>query len=251
MKLFFAGSDGNERYNERLRKLGAKNRLESYFTLGQRAPSKGFEAHLLDSGGFSARMRGVEVDVHELARYINENDCRLVFNLDPPSVEETLRNQRTLEQETQAYVLPIYHLSDFRSREHRKLIDMYVERYPYIAIGGVAGEGSPVSLQHDLYRYVFSRTRDRVRVHGLGITSIDILKRYPWYSVDSTSWLSLARYGTSKRSRGVVGDMRARQRHYLDNAAYEAAYWMGVEKDITKLWAARGVVWNDFIPPKR
>jgi hypothetical protein len=29
----------------------------------------------------------------------------------------------------------------------------------------------------------------KVKVHGFGLTNIQLLFRYPWYSVDSTSWL--------------------------------------------------------------
>lgn len=35
----------------------------------------------------------------------------------------------------------------------------------------------------------------RVKWHGFGVTSFDILRRYPWYTADSTSWMRPGAYG--------------------------------------------------------
>jgi hypothetical protein len=35
----------------------------------------------------------------------------------------------------------------------------------------------------------------KVKIHGFGLTSIPLLVRYPWYSVDSTSWVMTGRFG--------------------------------------------------------
>ncbi|KKM63659.1 hypothetical protein LCGC14_1509190, partial [marine sediment metagenome] len=35
-----------------------------------------------------------------------------------------------------------------------------------------------------------------VKFHGFGVTSVRILLEYPWYSVDSASWVMFSRYGT-------------------------------------------------------
>ena len=37
----------------------------------------------------------------------------------------------------------------------------------------------------------------RVRVHGFGLTSLDLINRYPWYSVDSTRWIMQGAYGAA------------------------------------------------------
>ncbi len=35
----------------------------------------------------------------------------------------------------------------------------------------------------------------RVRVHGFGLTSLPLMKRYPWFSVDSSTWVQNAANG--------------------------------------------------------
>ncbi|MFA6041810.1 MAG: hypothetical protein WC733_09940, partial [Methylophilus sp.] len=83
--------------------------------------------------------------------------------------------------------------------ENKDLLKDFVKQgFDYIGIGGVAGEGSPIRLQHMFYGFIFHTLRADVKTHGLGITSEKLLTAYPWYSVDSTSWLSFARYGNSK-----------------------------------------------------
>jgi hypothetical protein len=37
----------------------------------------------------------------------------------------------------------------------------------------------------------------KVKVHGFGLTTPDLLFRYPWYSVDSGTWWRVSRYGGS------------------------------------------------------
>lgn len=36
----------------------------------------------------------------------------------------------------------------------------------------------------------------RVKLHGFGLTTMKLLLRYPWYSVDSTSWMMTSNMGS-------------------------------------------------------
>lgn len=241
MILHFAGSDGAEKYNQILTDVGATGRLESYYTLKDKAPSKDGFKLLLDSGGFVARTKGKTVSVHQLSRYINKHQLKYAFNLDTNDVKETLENQKFLESNCECYIIPIYHLSDYLNE--RELLQDFL-KYPYIAIGGVAGEGSAIKLQHEFYKYVFRHTADRVAVHGLGITSKRILELYPFYSVDSTSWLSAARFGNvSTTENKYLIEYYKKKVHYLINTKREAEQWVRVQHYITQLWIKRGVTW--------
>lgn len=65
----------------------------------------------------------------------------------------------------------------------------YAKKYPYVGIN------------NDLYRhaakfYTLAKTH-RTRIHGFGWTSIPMLKRYPFFSCDSTTWLSGEKFGVS------------------------------------------------------
>lgn len=245
MLIHFAGADNAPKYNEILLEKGATSRLESYWSLKSKAPSADFKTLLVDSGGFVARTKGVVISPAKFAAYLNEHKVQLAFNLDTNDVPETLANQKYLEEHSSTYIIPVYHLSDYL--ENRELLHDFTRDYPYISVGGVAGEGSSTSLQEEFYKYVFYHTRDTVRVHGLGITAKPMLQRFPWYSVDSTSWLSAARFGNTRTTDcDMVAAFYAKHRHYLDNTAREVEWWVILEEFVTNLWTKRGVIWEPF-----
>lgn len=247
MNIFFAGSDASPKYNVMLKANGVTNRLESYFALSKTEPSaKDFDRYLLDSGGYSARVRGITISVAEYAAYINKFKIKYAFNLDTNSVPETLANQKYLEENTKAYIIPIYHLSDWLDPKYRSLLERYIEKYPYIGLGGSAG----VSINNDMRKkfldFCFSHTKAKTKVHGLGMTSNWMLERYPYYSVDSTSWQQIARFGGSKVHSNDMAKVKARKRHYMENLPPEVQYWVNLEESMTRLWKNRGVVWEEI-----
>ena len=163
--------------------------------------------------------------------------------MDTNDVNETLRNQSYLEKyATGCYIIPIYHLSDYMSC--RELIESFLH-YPYISIGGIVGAKDGKEYKDEFYSYTFARTTNKVKVHGLGITSSKELNRYPFYSVDSTSWLSSARYGRSQVIKNKTLDAyRTKNRHYLDRTVEEIRHWLNIEKKYTDIWRSRGIIWE-------
>lgn len=245
MRIHFAGADSNQRYNDLLHRAKAGNRLESFYSLGGKAPSEGFERNLLDSGGFVARTKNIVISVKMYAEFINRWNVKYAFNLDTNDVAETLRNQEFLIKACPGcYIIPIYHMSDWL--EGNDLLTRFMaENHPYIAVGGVAGGRKNADTQAMFYNHVFKHTRDKIKVHGLGITSRPMLQRYPWYSVDSTSWLSTARYGNSISTDMHMTKMKAKKRHYLENTEEEVQRWLEVNRQMNLLWSKRGVNWTD------
>jgi len=87
---------------------------------------------------------------------------------------------------------------------YRANIDIWLRRYieegyPLIGLGGLVG-----SITDDNCRAWIDRCFDFicqgnghpiVKIHGFGVTSHEYLLRYPWYSVDSTTWVKHAAYG--------------------------------------------------------
>jgi len=78
-------------------------------------------------------------------------------------------------------------------------LEWYIANYDYITIGGMVPISTP-QLIHWLDR-LWERHlcdgagRPKVRVHGFGLTSLPLMKRYPWYSVDSSTWVQWAANG--------------------------------------------------------
>jgi hypothetical protein len=72
--------------------------------------------------------------------------------------------------------------------------------YPYILLGGLVAKDRN-KVKRDLDRIFESHLTDssgqvRCKLHGFGLTQLDMMIRYPWHSVDSTSWVNTAAYGS-------------------------------------------------------
>lgn len=247
MLIFFAGAEGEE-FKEILNRAGAENVLQSFWGLRpNKAPRvEAFKNYLLDSGGFSARQHGVEIDVREYAEYLNRYKVKFAFNLDVLDLKQSLRNQDFLIKNTNTYIMPVYHGDEWINKETRDLLDYYIECFPYISLGGMAGKENKKSNLPRFLNYVFQRTRDKTMVHGLGMTSIPCLQKYPFFSVDSTSWICVNRFASSKVYSDKMVKVRLKNRTWKDHLEPEARYWIEVQDKMTRLWASRGIEWGEL-----
>lgn len=125
--------------------------------------------------------------------------------------------------------------------------------YDYIALGGLV----PYTQQKDKLRgwldrcfrvFVghYKKTGVMPKVHLLGVSQKWVLERYPVYSSDSSSWVRVLRFGGG-RAAGIkrvpkVSTLREANLHVL---RAEIKKYQRMERDATKLWANRGVSWND------
>jgi len=175
--------------------------LESYHYIGN-APNRQdlLREHscriFLDSGAFSAFTLGTSVDIQAYARFIVENkdivDVASVLD-GIGDAQLTLDNQHRLE-DLGATVLPCFHFG-----EDTKYLEHYLNNYDHITIGGMV----PISnsqlrpwLDHLWSTYLTdSAGWPLVKVHGFGLTAMDLVRRYPWYSVDSSSWVQSGAFG--------------------------------------------------------
>lgn len=65
----------------------------------------------------------------------------------------------------------------------------YCQNFDYIGIGR--------PCLPDIHKIVTLAKLNKNRIHGFAITSLVVLKPFPLFSVDSTTWLSGARYGST------------------------------------------------------
>lgn len=158
---------------------------------------KKVELLFLDSGAYSAHTQGVEINIQDYIEYIKNNidSISQYANLDViGNAEESYKNQLTMEE---AGLKPI---PCFHAGEPFEYLRRYLSgSYDYISLGGMVG-ASKVTLIPFLDRCweQICDTPDRLpkcKVHGFGITSAEIVSRYPWYSVDSTTWFRSAGLG--------------------------------------------------------
>lgn len=181
--------------------------LESYHYIGSQRYLDQMRADnaqvFLDSGAFSAYTLGVEIDLPTYCNYIKANMdlWRVEDGVVMASVLDgigdplkTYQNQLAMEQ-LGAKPLPCFHAG-----EDERYLEYYVQNYEYITLGGMVGSSTKqlcIWLDRMWERYLTDGSgRPRLKVHGFGITAIPIMERYPWYSVDSSSWIQSAAFGS-------------------------------------------------------
>lgn len=112
-----------------------------------------------------------------------------------PNPELTWRNQQHLESKGLTPVPVVHYTTDLKWLAH--YIDL---GYPIVALGGLVGSTSQDECRAWIDR-AFDMVCDapdrlpKVCIHGFGVTSYDLLLRYPWWSVDSTSWTKVGAFG--------------------------------------------------------
>jgi len=151
----------------------------------------------LDSGAYSAHTKGITIDIQEYIKFIKENKEHLTVyaNLDViGDADATLANQKIME-EAGLHPMPTFHAG-----EDIKHLESYLDqKYDYIALGGMVGATSNKLLPFldSCFKVICDKKgMPRTKIHGFGMTSFRLLRRYPWYSVDSTSWIMTSRMGS-------------------------------------------------------
>jgi hypothetical protein len=150
----------------------------------------------IDSGAFSAWSLGIKITIEEYITFIKRfNDAITVYaNLDViGNVEGTWRNQKIME-DAGLHPLPVYHIED-----PIEYLDKCLE-YDYFCLGGMAKGYSTHERTKFLDKCftIICNTKNHMplaKVHGFGVTGYSLITRYPWYSVDSTTWANFAAYG--------------------------------------------------------
>lgn len=152
----------------------------------------------LDSGAYSALTQGVSIDLQEYIQFIKKYEEHLevyaVLDVigDPKA---TYKNQLIME-EAGLKPLPCFHYG-----EDIQWLNRYLSKgYDYIALGGMVGKDSETHLGPWLDMLFSEHLTDSegmpiIKTHGFGMTSFNLMLRYPWYSVDSTSWIITGRNG--------------------------------------------------------
>lgn len=150
----------------------------------------------LDSGAFSADSQKAPINVWDYMAYINENfeyiSTYVVLDV-IGNAEETWKNQALMESEG-LNPLPVYHVEDPIECLYKCL------EYDYFALGGMAGgigHAARIAFLDKCFEIICDSKGNlpRSRIHGFGIMSPDLIVRYPFFSVDSSSWVAYTQYG--------------------------------------------------------
>lgn len=150
----------------------------------------------IDSGGFSAATQGVEINIDEYCEFLKKYDSLITVkaNLDViGNPEKTYEQQKYMESKG-VRPIPVFHTGEPISWLKR-YID---EGYDYIALGGMVPYARDKKKLVQWMSACFNEADKAGRpigYHGFGMTNWDLMRAYPWKSVDSSSWCSGFRYG--------------------------------------------------------
>ena len=150
----------------------------------------------LDSGAYSSYENNTTINLQDYINFIKEHESEIEVyaNLDDIGCpEKTWQNQKEMERQG-LNPIPVYHLN-----EDQKYLEMCM-KYPYFAVGGLASaKGASLTPFLDaVFRKLCTKESDYYpicKVHGFGIATPEIINRYPFYSIDSTSWVAYGKFG--------------------------------------------------------
>lgn len=166
----------------------------------------------LDSGAFSAWTQGTEVNIDDYAEFALENLDRVeaIANLDviPGKPFQRLTDQHIEDSAARGWENYEYLISKgipkdkllhiFHQGEDFSWLEKMVKTMPYIGLspGNDKSTDEKVMWLDECMKYVCDKDgMPKVKFHGFAVTAHRLLLRYPWYSVDSTTWVIHGRLG--------------------------------------------------------
>ncbi len=195
------------------------------------------EEFILDSGAFTfMHNANRKFDAWEFAEryaaFINEYQIEHYIEIDVDTIigyKEVLKIRAYLERTTNRQCMPVWHV--WRGKDN--LMQMFDE-YEYACLGGMVSNvgGGALTPKVKMVPHIIRLAHQRnCKLHGLGFTKLDWLEKVRFDSVDSSSWLSGARYGHLYNFNGRTIKQTKRPKntktvHYKHLDAHNLCEWM-------------------------
>ncbi len=140
-------------------------------------------------------------------KFVKKNDKYLYAYVNMDMINNAEGSYKSLKymEKRGCHPLPVFHLGN-----DTEWLERYVkEGYKFICIGGIT-PNPYTTLKPVLDRIWKNILTDGqgmpiVKVHGLACTAYQLLIRYPWYSVDSATWIKLGAWGGIYVPRKIGG----------------------------------------------
>lgn len=164
------------------------------------------------------------------------------------AIAESLANGDAM-REAGLKITEVFHV--FEPLDHLELLLERRQPGEVLGLGGMVGRSRGLKQQFCDAAFAFVRDwsggwEELVPLHGLGIEVMrPIAARYPWASVDASSWVAPGKFGYGVARNGKLlrmGDQTNRHpsaRHLALVRVLEG--WLAREAALTRLWHDRGV----------
>lgn len=228
--LYFA-SVGNINADNLFNELGCnrlfawieKSSLKRWVSISNNLESKLF----IDSGAYSAHSKGLEISIDNYIEFLNNNDEAITVMAELDKIPGELNKAKTFEQRKEApkiswenylymkdkvqsrdKLLPIFH----QGEDFKWLKNMLYYTHPdgtHIKYIGISPQNDISATQKEpfiqkCFDIIKNSPNPDVKTHAFGMTSLELLERYPFTSADSTSWKLCAAFGSIMTDYGVI-----------------------------------------------
>jgi hypothetical protein len=176
---------------------------------------------MLDSGAFSAWYHSDSIDLDAYIAFVKEHQSKFysIVALDVIPGNNARMAKTTADIEAAAIqshknfakmrragidAIPVFHMGE----DWSWLDKMIADKIPYIGISPYmkATQVNIIKWLDQVYTRIGEKDGSPVcKTHGFGVTGHQLVRRYPWFSVDSTSWALSAGYGNILMPRFQVG----------------------------------------------
>jgi hypothetical protein len=206
----------------------------------------------VDSGAFSAFTQSKAIDLTDYMNWITSNKFTTYASLDviyDPA--QTMQNLRIMESNGLKPIPTFHYGSDLT------ILEALNDEYSYIAFGGLVPLAKDkrrlMEWLDNCFAIVIDNIRSgKIKIHGFGVLADDMLKRYPFYSVDGTSWIQGGKFGETvqykdgklRRQSNAVTEARRLKRDYKEMNMLAIEEYKKLERFMTNLWAERGIIYE-------
>lgn len=192
----------------------------------------------IDSGAFSAHTLNKTVDVDEYIDYLNVVDDYVYCFAQVDHIPGKFRQPKTPQQLAEApelswqnylymkdrvkskhKLLPIFH----QGEDYKWLKNMldYTDNDGHIQYIGISPANDLTTQRkkvfiNNCFDIISKSSNPNVKTHAFGMTSLDVLEMYPFYSADSTSWIMTGAMGNIMTPYGLV-DVSVKNKYKPDN----------------------------------
>ena len=164
--------------------------------------------YILDSGAYSSYKIGAIIDIDEYCDFIRKYEKIIDYYIVLDVIGSDVKSYENLlyMQAKGLNPLPVFHQGD-----DFKYLEKFTDgSYDFICLSPLdySGKGSNMVrwLDECFGNYICDNEgKPKMKVHGLGLTTPHMMNRYPWYSVDSTSWKLSAAFGSIFVPRKKLG----------------------------------------------
>lgn len=212
---------------------------------------------LVDSGAYSAYTKGVNIDIDDYIKFINNNyknidyfvslDC-IPGRYGEIKTSQQLKDAPIISWNNYIYILdrikcpekliPVYHQGEDIKYLKYMLDFKYDGHYiDYIGISPALDESQTIIPFLDIsFKTILSSSNYNVKTHAFGLTMLELLEKYPYYSADSTTFVRAAGFGEicTPYGRIIISERKRHSSKHLNN------YSRDVTDKLSKYVSERG-----------